>query len=101
MKGKATTEYLNRLQKYPKYRKYKQRRTKRQQHGGFLNWYDFSYAGRHTANRAMKGLDTLAPKLINQTSKEVDKIAEASKTSYKRRWATKSKNCITNYSRSY
>ena len=25
----------------------------------------------------MKGLNTLAPKLINQTSKEVDKIAEA------------------------
>ena len=38
---------------------------------------DLTYAGRDTLNKAMKGLDSLAPKLINQTSKEVDKIAEA------------------------
>ena len=67
MNGKTSTKYLNQLQKCQKYRKYKQRRNKRQQHGGFLNRYDFVYAGRDTVNQAMKGLDTLAPKLINQT----------------------------------
>ena len=77
MKGKTGTKYLNQLQKYRKYRKYKQRKTKRQQHGGFLNRYDFAYAGRDTVNQAMKGLDMLAPKLINQASKEVDKITDA------------------------
>ena len=74
IKGRTRTQYLKRLQKY---RKYKQRRTKRWQHGGFLNRYNFAYAGRDTVNQAMKGLDSLAPKLINQTSKEVDTIAEA------------------------
>ena len=42
-----------------------------------MNRYDFAYAGQDTVNQAMKGLDTLAPKLINQTSREIDKIAEA------------------------
>ena len=28
-------------------------------------------------NQVIKSLDTLAPKLINQTSKEIDEIAEA------------------------
>ena len=47
--------FLYRLQKYRKYRKYKQR-TKRQQHGGFLNRFDFAYAGRDTVNQTMKAL---------------------------------------------
>ena len=36
-----------------------------------------SYTGRDTINQALKNLNNTAPKLINQTSKEVDKIAEA------------------------
>ena len=74
MKAKTRTQDLKRLQKY---RKYEQTRTKRQQHGGFLNRYDFAYAGKDTVNQAMQGLDSLASKLINQTSMEVDKIVEA------------------------
>ena len=41
------------------------------------NMIFFSYAGRETFNQAMEGLGSLAPKLIKQTSKEVDKIGEA------------------------
>ena len=75
MKGRTRTQYLKRLQKY---QKCKQRRTKKQQSGGFLNKYDFfSYAGTETFNQAMEGLGSLAPKLIKQTLKEVDKIGEA------------------------
>ena len=33
--------------------------------------------GRDTVYQEMKGLDTIAPKLINQTLKEVDRVAEA------------------------
>ena len=47
------------------------------QHGGFFNRYDFAYAGRDTVNQSMKDIDSLAPKLTNQTSKEVVKVAEA------------------------
>ena len=39
---------------------------RRRQRGGFLNRYDFAYAGRNTVNQAAKHLDTLAPKLVNQ-----------------------------------
>ena len=60
-----------------KYRKYKRKRpARRLQRGRFLNRYDFDYAGRDTVNTAMKGLDNIAPKLISQLSKEIDKIAE-------------------------
>ena len=34
--------------------------------GGFLNRYDFAYAGRDTVNQATKNLDQLAPKLLDQ-----------------------------------
>ena len=74
MRAKTRTQYLKRIEKY---QKYKQRRTRGQQHSGFLNRYDFAYAGRDTVNQVMKGLNSLAPKLINQTSREVDKIVEA------------------------
>ena len=41
-----------------KYRKYKPKRpTRRQKFGGFLNRYDFTYAGRGTVNTAMHGLN--------------------------------------------
>ena len=63
---------------------------------------DLTYAGRDTVNKAMKGLDSLAPKLINQTSKEVDKIAEARIRQVIIRWrTTDSKTCTTNHTRSY
>ena len=55
----------------------KKKRGRRKQRGGFLNRYDFAYAGRDTVNQAMKGLDALAPKVIGQASKAIDKIAEA------------------------
>ena len=42
------------------------RHGRRRQEGGFLNRYDFAYAGRNTVNQAAKHLDTLAPKLVNQ-----------------------------------
>ena len=63
---------------------------------------DLAYAGRDTVNKAMKGLDSLAAKLINQTSKEVDKIAEARIRQVIIRWrTTDSKTCTTNHTRSY
>ena len=42
------------------------RHGRRRQRGGFLNRYDFAYAGGNTVNQAAKHLVTLAPKLINQ-----------------------------------
>ena len=62
---------------FQKYLNKKQRRGRRKQRGGFLGRYDFAYAGRDTVNQAMKVLDTLAPKVIGQASKEIDKITEA------------------------
>ena len=44
---------------------------------GFLNRYDFAYFSRYTVNQTMKGLDSLAPKLIGRTLKEIHQIAEA------------------------
>ena len=72
MRANTRTKHLKKL---PKYRKYKQRKVIMRHHGGFINRYDFAYAGQGTVNQAMKGLDSLAPKLINQTSREIDKIA--------------------------
>ena len=43
--------------------KYTKRKIRRGKYGGFLKRYDFAYAGQDTANQAMKGLDSLAPKL--------------------------------------
>ena len=42
------------------------RHGRKQQRGGFLNRYDFAYAGRDTVNQATKILDKLAPKLLDQ-----------------------------------
>lgn len=74
MKTSARDQNLKRLQKH--LRK-KQRYSWRKQHSGLLNRYNFAYAGRDTVNQAMKGLDTLAPKLINQASNKIEKIAQA------------------------
>ena len=72
--GKKTAQHY--VRKIQKYRKYNCCRLKRQQRGGFLNWYDFAYAGRDTVNQAFKNLNNTAPKLIIQKSNEVDKIAK-------------------------
>ena len=74
MRQKTAQHYVRKIQKY---RIYNRSRIKRQHRGGFLNRYDFAYAGRDTVNQALKNLNNTAPKLISQTSKEVDKIAEA------------------------
>ena len=50
----------------------KKRKTSRRQTGGFLNRYDFAYAGRDVVNKAGK----VAPKLINQATGEINKIAQ-------------------------
>ena len=42
------------------------------QTGGFLNQYDFAYAGRDIVNQAGK----IAPKIIDQASGEINKIAQ-------------------------
>ena len=42
------------------------RHGKKRQRGGFLNRYDFAYAGRDTVNQATKNLDKLVPKLVDQ-----------------------------------
>ena len=44
----------------------------RLQTGGFLNRYDFACAGRDTVNQVGK----IAPKIINQVSGEINKVAQ-------------------------
>ena len=46
------------------------------QTGGFLNRYDFAYAGKDTVDQAMKGLNSLEPRLIKQTSEEMGRLAQ-------------------------
>ena len=42
------------------------RNRRRRQRGGFLNRYDFAYAGKDAVNQAAKLLNSLAPQLVNQ-----------------------------------
>ena len=51
------------------------RRTKRQT-GGFLNKYDFAYAGRDTVNSAVKHLDYRAPVVLKKVSGKADEILQ-------------------------
>ena len=44
----------------------------RRQTGGFLNRYDFAYAGRDVVNHA----DKVAPKLISKATGEINKTAQ-------------------------
>ena len=48
----------------------------RLQTGGFLNRYNFTYAGMHTVNQATKGLNSLTSRLIKQTSDKVNRLAQ-------------------------
>ena len=52
-------------------RVWKTKKTSRRQIGGFLNWYDFAYAGRNTVNQVSK----IAPN-IKQATGELNKIAQ-------------------------
>ena len=48
------------------------KKQRRRQTGGFLNRYDFAYAGRDTVNQ----LGKIAPDIINQATGEINKIAQ-------------------------
>ena len=48
---------------------------RKRQIGGFLNRYDFAYAGRDTVNQASKQLNALAPKLLDQLTAGLDKVS--------------------------
>ena len=50
----------------------RKKKTSRRQTGGFLNRYDFAYAGRDVVNQAGK----VAPKFISQATSEINKIAQ-------------------------
>ena len=45
---------------------------KRSQTGGFLNRYNFAYAGRDTVNQVRK----IAPEIIKQATGQIDRIAQ-------------------------
>ena len=49
---------------------------RKKQKGGFLNRYEFAYAGRDTINQAFKNIDKSAPPLTNNLSAELNKILE-------------------------
>ena len=48
------------------------RRKRPRQRGGFLNRYNFAYAGSDLANQ----LGKIAPDIINQNTGQIDKIAQ-------------------------
>ena len=50
----------------------KKRRRSQRQTGGFLNRYDFAYAGRDTVNQVGK----IAPGIINKATSDINKIAQ-------------------------
>ena len=56
-------------------RKKRKRKRKRKQKGGWLNRYDFAYAGRDSVNQAAYHMKKITPNLIRQSSKELDAIA--------------------------
>ena len=59
----------------PKKPKRLNKRLKRQT-GGFLNRYDFAYAGRDTVNSAVKHLDYRAPIVLKKVSGKADEILQ-------------------------
>ena len=48
------------------------KRKPQRQRGGFLNRYEFAYAGRDVVNQVGK----IAPNIINQTTGQINKIAQ-------------------------
>ena len=54
----------------------RKKRKKRRQKGGFLNKYDFAYAGRDVVNQAFKNLDKAAPTLIQNLKGELNDVLQ-------------------------
>ena len=54
----------------------KEEKKKRRQKGGFLNRYDFAYAGRNVVNQAFKNLDKTAPALIQSLKGELNDVLQ-------------------------
>ena len=54
----------------------RKKRKKRRQKGGFLNRYDFAYAGRDVVNQAFKNLDKTAPALIQNLKGELNDVLQ-------------------------
>ena len=54
----------------------RRKRRQRKQTGGWLNSYDFVYAGRDTVNNAVKHLDHRAPIVLKKVSGEADKVLQ-------------------------
>ena len=52
------------------------RRKQIKQTGGWLNKYDFAYAGRDTVNRTVKHLDYRAPIILKKVSGKTDKVLQ-------------------------
>ena len=48
----------------------------RRQKDGFLNGYDFAYAGRDVVNQAFKNLDKTAPALIQSLKGELNDVLQ-------------------------
>ena len=59
-----------------KLRRQKRHVRRKNQKDGFLNRYDFAYAGRDSINQAFKNLDKSAPPLIQKLAAELNKILE-------------------------
>ena len=59
-----------------KRQKKRARRKNQRQKGGFLNRYDYAYAGRDTINQAFKNLDKTAPALIQNLKGELNDVLQ-------------------------
>ena len=59
-----------------KSKKYKKRKWKWKQKDGWLNRYDFAYAGRDTINTGVNAVNRIAPGFVKEASREVDLVAE-------------------------
>ena len=54
----------------------KRKRKRQRQKSGFLNRYDFAYAGRDTINQAFKNLDKSTPALIQNLKGEFNDVLQ-------------------------
>ena len=70
---------------------------RKRQRGGFLNRYDFAYAGRDTVNQASKQLNVLAPKLLDQLTAGLDKVSANRVNQLKQRAPGLIKGAVKNY----
>ena len=70
-KTKPPNNYLPK-DRQKRWKNYFQKKKSRHQTGGFLNRYDFSFAGRDVVNQVGK----VAPEMISQATGEINKIAQ-------------------------